>query len=129
MIDLSGWPVGLRLTVLLIPCAALLIGLAINYYLAMPRQFDLMCTAFSRSKALHEELATFGSLSWTSRLMVIAGMTACLTWPFFFIRCGALDPLDYRDFPGGMKRRMLAAMGLIVIGLLSCVSFVNFITW
>lgn len=117
MIDLSNWHVSIRLTVLLIPAAAALSGLAINGHIAMSRHYQIMCDSFSRSSALKEEQRFSGDFGLKSRFLVIAGMTTPLILPGLFIRRGTLHPDDYKQFPRYLRRRMQSAMGLMVSGL------------
>jgi hypothetical protein len=129
MIDLSGWPIGVRLVLMFVPVVALLGGLAINWHIAMSRHYQVMCDSFSRSTALKEEQRTSGEFGLKSRFLIIAGMTTPLIWPSLFIRRGTLHPDDHDEFPGYLKFRMQLAMGLMVSGILLSIAVVNCFTW
>lgn len=117
MIDLSWWPVELRIVLLLTPFIIVLTGLAIQLHIAGSRHFQVMCEALQRSEGLREELKNGGALTLKFRLMTVCAMTAGMFWPKLSIRQGWLNPEDSRDFPVYLKRRMKLGMHCILIAV------------
>ncbi|QVM89519.1 hypothetical protein JYG34_15955 [Pseudomonas entomophila] len=72
MIDLSWWPVELRIVLLLAPFVIVLTGLAIQLHISGSRHFQVMCDALQRSEGLREELRNGGALTLKFRLMSAA---------------------------------------------------------
>ncbi|WP_046855150.1 hypothetical protein [Pseudomonas sp. CCOS 191] len=117
MIDLSWWPVELRIALLLAPFVIGLAGLAIDLHIAGSRHFKVMCDALQRSEGLREELRNGGALTLKFRLMTVCAMTAGMFWPALGIRQGWLNPEDSRDFPVYLKKRMKLGMYCILIAV------------
>lgn len=117
MIDLSWWPVELRIVLLLAPFVVGLAGLAIELHIAASSHFKVMCGALQRSEGLREELKNGGALTLKFRLLTVSAMTAGMFWPALGIRQGWLNPEDSRDFPDYLKKRMKLGMYCILIGV------------
>ncbi|UVL87267.1 hypothetical protein [Pseudomonas sichuanensis] len=117
MIDLSWWPVELRIVLLLAPFAVGLAGLAIELHIAASGHFKVMCDALQRSEGLREELRNGGALTLKFRMLTVSAMTAGMFWPALGIRQGWLNPEDSRDFPVYLKKRMKLSMYCIFIGV------------
>jgi len=115
---LEDWTIYARLVFLCSPLGMIVIGLAIDFYIAGSRHFMVMCHAFRRSSLLVEETHFSGTLSLRARFMVVAGMSSAVLWPNLFIRRGQLHPDDIDQFPEYLRRRMSVAMGLMVAGAL-----------
>ncbi|MDF9621049.1 hypothetical protein P5705_25680 [Pseudomonas entomophila] len=117
MIDLSWWPVELRIVLLLAPFGVGLVGLAVELHIAGSRHFKVMCDALQRSEGLREELKNGGALTLKFRLMTVSAMTAGMVWPRLGIRKGWLNPQDIHDFPTYLRKRMKLGMYCILVAL------------
>ena len=60
MIDLSEWPVGLRLVLQVVPFLLLILGVVINIFIAGSHQFYIMCRAFGRNRGLEDAFSSGG---------------------------------------------------------------------
>ncbi|WP_248920597.1 hypothetical protein [Pseudomonas entomophila] len=117
MIDLSDWPIDLKIASMLVPFFIMFSGLAIHMHIAISHHFDVLCAALRRSKCLREELGRGGAYTLKFRAMTVSAMTGALLWPAQSIRQGDLDPQDYRELPDYLKRRMKIAMCFMAIGM------------
>lgn len=117
MIDLSDWPAGVKIAVLITPFLTGLTGIGISAHIASSRHFDLMCEALQRSKCLHDELRRGGGVTLKLRLMTVGAIAGVLIWPELSIRRGDLDSEDYQNFPSYLKRRIRAAIVCVYVSL------------
>lgn len=117
MIDLSGLPVGLRIVLLIVPFVLLIIGIAINAYIAGSRHFNVMCHAFGRSSGLDDEIAVWGTRNLKSRMLIVSIMSLGVIWPSFGHRCGWLSIKDSDEFPIYLKWRMKLSSYCLLAGL------------
>lgn len=117
MIDLSEWPVGLRLVLLIVPFVLLIIGVAINVYISGTRHFNVMCHAFGRSSGLDDEIAVWGTRKLKSRMLIVSTMSLAVIWPSFGHRCGWLSIEDSNEFPNYLKWRMKLSSYCLLAGL------------
>nr|WP_314873796.1 hypothetical protein [uncultured Pseudomonas sp.] len=127
MTELASWPTLVRWAIIMPPLPMLVIGLAIEYHIACSRHFPVMCRSFGRSPLLVSEMSASSTLTAGSRVLIVAGMTAAIMWPGFFVRRGQLHPDDSIQFPPYLKRRMQIAMRLILTGLAWAVAVVTFV--
>lgn len=117
IIDISGWPVSLRLVLLIVPFLLLTIGIIINVYIACSGQFNVMCRAFGRSRGLEDEVLLWGTTRLRSRMLIVSAMSLAFIWPSLGLRRGWLDLEDSNEFPNGLRCSMKLSSYCLLVGL------------
>lgn len=117
MIDLSGWPVGLRLVLLIVPFLLLIIGIFINVYIACSRQFKVMCRAFGRSRGLEDEVLLWGTTRLRSRMLIVSAISLAFIWPSLGFHRGWLNLEDSNEFPNFLRCSMKLSSYCLFVGV------------
>lgn len=118
MIELASWSPMTKLLVLLGPFVIGIPGLVIHWQLASARRFEETCRFFEHSRGLKEDRALWGSLFFSSRAMIVGGLTTGMVFPAYWMRQGWLDAEDYRNIPQTLKIKMQISFWTVLV---SCV--------
>ncbi|MGH8382482.1 hypothetical protein [Pseudomonas sp.] len=93
------WHPGIQFAFLLCPFVIGLSGVAINYYVACSRHFQIMFAALPNSAWPQEQLYKGGVILLISRLNMIAGISGFMLFPQYSVRKGLVDADDVHNFP------------------------------
>ncbi|MGH8379680.1 hypothetical protein [Pseudomonas sp.] len=112
-----SWHPGLRLTFLFAPFVFSLLGVAMSTYMAWSRDFELMIASLQNSLWVKQQVPFFGVTRLTSRCYLLGTICGALLYPKTSVRLGMFDADDLRNFPPALRRRLLVATWLIIIGM------------
>lgn len=104
-----------KLFLLASPFCLGLIGLAVDLHIACSRDFAKMTSALQRSACL-PFAKLWGQQSIRSRVLIISVISTELMFPNARIRRGSLDAQDYMEFPRSLKKRLVIAAWLNIVG-------------
>lgn len=116
MIDFDSWPQLVRIAFLAGPFLVGLPGVAMSLYIASTREFHIMLSAIQSSPWFEQQKRGWGIGGLKSRWMLVCFVCGLLLLPGPHIRRGELDINELRNFPRGLKRRMLGSVWLTIIG-------------
>ena len=118
MIDFENWPPLLKLAFLIVPFFTGFSGLAINFKIAMSRDFEVALSAITSNPYLKQMKSVWGGGSLRSRCLLMSAVSAIVTFPRFYLRMGWVDEKEIKSFPSCLRRKMIIALWLIFIALL-----------
>ena len=102
----------LKLFLLISPFIIGFISLAMDLRIACSKEYDVMIAALQRSACLPFITTLWGEKSIRARVLVITMVGGVIAFPTSSIRKGALDPLDYQNFPVSIKNKINTASWL-----------------
>ncbi|SNB75569.1 MULTISPECIES: hypothetical protein [unclassified Pseudomonas] len=105
----------LKLFLLTSPFIIGFISLTMDLRIACSKEYDVMIAALQRSACLEFITTLWGEQSIRARLLVISMVGGLIAFPTYHIRKGALDPLDYQNFPASLKKKINTASWLNTI--------------
>ncbi|MFK0094582.1 hypothetical protein [Pseudomonas sp. NPDC090592] len=118
MIDFESWSPLLKLAFLIVPFVTGFTGLAINFKIAMSRDFEVALSAITSNPYLEQMKSVWGGGSLRSRCLLMSAVSAIVTFPRFYLHMGWLDEKEIKRFPSCLRRKMVIALWLISIALL-----------
>ncbi|MGE8392704.1 MAG: hypothetical protein ACN6QI_09140 [Pseudomonas sp.] len=108
----SWWAFAFMLTPFLMGIA----GVAMETYIARSRDFDLVIASLPNSLWLKQQIPFWGTTRLKSRCYLLSTICGAMLYPKLCIRLGMMDAEDLRNFPPRLRRRLLIASWLIIIG-------------
>ncbi|ROL71689.1 hypothetical protein [Pseudomonas vranovensis] len=85
-------------------------------YIARSRDFDLVIASLPNSLWLKQQIPFWGTTRLRSRCYLLSTICGAMLYPKLCIRLGMMDAEDLRNFPPRLRRRLLIASWLIIIG-------------
>ncbi|MGF6590967.1 hypothetical protein [Pseudomonas sp. 2835] len=116
MIDINTWPPSIAIAFGFAPFVILLSGVAMETYIARSRDFDLIIASLPNSLWLKQQIPFWGTTRLKSRCYLLSTICGAMLYPKLCIRLGMMDAEDLRNFPPRLRRRLLIASWLIIIG-------------
>jgi len=116
MIDFTILPAGIKIVIGLVVFSLSVIGVGIGLHIAGTRHFGILCSAFSNSQGVQEDLKYWSTISLRTRAMVVNRITLAVVWPSLGIRQGWLNSGDYLRCPTYLKRRLTLSFWCTSIG-------------
>ncbi|MNJ38157.1 hypothetical protein D3C77_329980 [compost metagenome] len=111
-----SWHPGLRFTFLFAPFVISLSGVAMSTYMAWSRDFELMIASLQNCLWIKQQVPFFGVTRLKSRCYLLGTVCGALLYPKVSVRLGMFDAEDLRNFPPRLRKRLLVATWLIIIG-------------
>ncbi|MFK0085870.1 hypothetical protein ACIQUS_01090 [Pseudomonas sp. NPDC090755] len=111
-----SWHPGLSFAFLFTPFVIGMSGVAISCHIACSRNFSIMLAALPNCPWLLQQIPIWGVTSLKSRYYLVNTICAAMLYPPFGIRRGLLNADEVRNFPPGLKRRMVISAWLVIIG-------------
>ncbi|UVL60841.1 hypothetical protein LOY54_22905 [Pseudomonas sp. B21-032] len=111
-----SWHPGLRFAFLFTPFVIMMSGVAMSTYLALSRNFETMIASLQKSFWLQQQMPFWGTTGWRSRCYLLSTISGALLYPKLSVRSGMMDAEELRNFPRYLRRRMLVASWLTIIG-------------
>ena len=108
----SWWAFAFMLT----PFVMGITGVAMETYIARSRDFDLIIASLPNSLWLKQQIPFWGTTRLKSRCYLLSTICGAMLYPKLCIRLGMMDAEDLRNFPPRLRRRLLIASWLIIIG-------------
>ncbi|UVM55118.1 hypothetical protein LOY37_22670 [Pseudomonas sp. B21-012] len=108
----SWWAFAFMLT----PFVMGIAGVAMETYIARSRDFDLVIASLPNSLWLKQQIPFWGTTRLKSRCYLLSTICGAMLYPKLCIRLGMMDAEDLRNFPPRLRRRLLIASWLIIIG-------------
>ncbi|UVL55553.1 hypothetical protein [Pseudomonas sp. B21-035] len=108
----SWWAFAFMLT----PFVMGIAGVAMETYIARSRDFDLVIASLPNSVWLKQQIPFWGTTRLKSRCYLLSTICGAMLYPKLSIRLGMMDAEDLRNFPPRLRRRLLIASWLIIIG-------------
>jgi ABC-type sugar transport system permease subunit len=115
MIDFDNWSPFLKLSFLIAPFGLGLLGIAINVQIALSRDFHVAMSAITSNPYLEQMKPVWGGGSLRSRCLLLSTVSGLVTFPGLHLRMGWLDEVELKNFPPKIKRKLGAALWLIMI--------------
>lgn len=121
---MCDWPISLRLVYWCGPWLIALSGLAIHIHIACGKGFEVALKALASSVWLAQQREVWGVSRLRSRFLLLSMVAGLLTWPGkgIHIRKGELDEAEVRQFPAGLRKKILLGDRLIIVGSLLIVA-------
>ncbi|SDQ39240.1 hypothetical protein SAMN05216487_1556 [Pseudomonas sp. UC 17F4] len=116
MIDINTWPPSVAIAFGFAPFGILLSGVAMETHIARSRDFDLIIASLPNSLWLKQQIPFWGTTRLKSRCYLLSTICGAMLYPKLCIRLGMMDAEDLRNFPPRLRRRLLIASWLIIIG-------------
>ncbi|MGE8392702.1 MAG: hypothetical protein ACN6QI_09130 [Pseudomonas sp.] len=116
MIDINTWPPSVAIAFGFAPFVILLSGVVMETYIARSRDFDLVIASLPNSLWLKQQIPFWGTTRLKSRCYLLSTICGAMLYPKLCIRLGMMDAEDLRNFPPRLRRRLLIASWLIIIG-------------
>ncbi|MFJ2546640.1 hypothetical protein ACIOVF_09270 [Pseudomonas sp. NPDC087612] len=116
MIDINTWPPSVAIAFGFAPFVILLSGVAMETYIARSRDFDLVIASLPNSLWLKQQIPFWGTTRLKSRCYLLSTICGAMLYPKLCIRLGMMDAEDLRNFPPRLRRRLLIASWLIIVG-------------
>ncbi|KJK17355.1 hypothetical protein [Pseudomonas sp. 2(2015)] len=116
MIDINTWPPSVAIAFGFAPFVILLLGVAMETYIARSRDFDLIIASLPNSLWLKQQIPFWGTTRLKSRCYLLSTICGAMLYPKLCIRLGMMDAEDLRNFPPRLRRRLLIASWLIIVG-------------
>ncbi|CAM3991855.1 hypothetical protein D3C81_1116130 [compost metagenome] len=116
MIDINTWPPSVAIAFGFAPFVISLSGVAMETYIARSRDFDLIIASLPNSLWLKQQIPFWGTTRLKSRCYLLSTICGAMLYPRLCIRLGMMDAEDLRNFPPRLRRRLLIASWLIIIG-------------
>ncbi|WP_095162178.1 hypothetical protein [Pseudomonas sp. Irchel 3F5] len=116
MIDINTWPPSVAIAFGFAPFVISLSGVAMETYIARSRDFDLIIASLPNSLWLKQQIPFWGTTRLKSRCYLLSTICGAMLYPKLCIRLGMMDAEDLRNFPPRLRRRLLIASWLIIIG-------------
>lgn len=91
-------------------------GVAMNTYIARSRDFEIIIASLQNSLWLKQQIPFWGTTSLKSRCYLLGTITGAMLCPKFSVRIGMMDAEELRNFPRHLRRRLLIASWLGIIG-------------
>ncbi|MFK0090437.1 hypothetical protein ACIQUS_24480 [Pseudomonas sp. NPDC090755] len=101
---------------MLAPFVISLSGVAMTIYIAHSRNFEVMIANLQNSLWVTQQVPIFGTSSLKSRCYLLGTISGAMLYPRISVRLGAFDEEDLRNFPIDLRRRLLVAAWLVIIG-------------
>ncbi|MGF6590968.1 hypothetical protein [Pseudomonas sp. 2835] len=108
----SWWAFAFMLT----PFVMGIAGVAMETYIARSRDFDLIIASLPNSLWLKQQIPFWGTTRLKSRCYLLSTICGAMLYPKLCIRLGMMDAEDLRNFPPRLRRRLLIASWLIIVG-------------
>ncbi|RCL25185.1 hypothetical protein C6A77_14280 [Pseudomonas sp. AFG_SD02_1510_Pfu_092] len=118
MIDFDSWPVLVKLALLLFPFFPGFLSLAINVQIATSRDFTVALSAIKSNPYLEKMKSVWGDGSLRSRYLLLATVSALVTFPKWYLYMGWVDEVEIKNFPLYLRRKMVVALWLNFISML-----------
>lgn len=112
----SFWNSWWAFAFMMIPFLLCMTGIAIDTHIACSRHFNVMLDSFQKSRWLHQQTQLWGTTSLKSRALIVSSMSTALIYPQLGIRRGVINADEIRRFPAYLKRRMVIASWLTIVG-------------
>lgn len=116
MIDITGWPLEAKLTFLLAPFVIGIPGVLLIAYTSITRDYDIACSAITSNPYVESIKLAWGTGSFKWRCLVVSAISGCVGFPWVMLRMGKLDIEELKAFPSSLKRRLVIACWLTIIG-------------
>lgn len=116
MIDITTWPPIIVIALGVSPFVIGLSGAAINTYIARSSDFDLMIASLQNCLWVKQQVLFFGTKSLKSRCYLLSTICGAFLYPKISVRLGMFDAEDLRNFPPRLRRRLLVASWLVIVG-------------
>ncbi|OEC35686.1 hypothetical protein SAMN05216600_104222 [Pseudomonas cuatrocienegasensis] len=110
------WPLDLQIACLLAPFVISLSGVFIIIVMGF-RNLDVILATFPNSEYVKRQKVMWGGSSLPSRFILTSSLAAVALWPNNYIKRGELDENEVKKLPNSIKRRMIVAWWLCVIGM------------
>lgn len=111
----SGWPLWAFLIFNGGPFVLIVIGIIYNLYLTY-RHLNDMLDALKNSPFSCTWAAILRGQGWAGCALLIAIISGMILMPKVYIRAGHLNPIDFENFPGYLKRKIYIVTGLMCGG-------------
>jgi hypothetical protein len=111
-----SWHPGLQFAFLFTPFVIAMFGVATASFIACSRDFTSMLMALPRCPWLQQQILIWGTTSFKSRYYLVNTMCVAMLCPNIGIRRGLLDADEIRNFPKSLRRRMVVAAWLVIVG-------------
>ncbi|MGE8059264.1 hypothetical protein [Pseudomonas sp. NPDC089547] len=115
MIDFDSWSPYLRIAFLVAPFIIGLVGIAVNVQIALSTDFDIALSAITSNPYLEQMKPVWGGGNLRSRCLLMSAVSALVTFPWLHLRLGWLDEAELERFPPKLRRKLGAALWLILI--------------
>jgi hypothetical protein len=116
VIDIDAWPAALKLSFVLMPFVISLSGVSISAYIALTRNYEIVCSSIESNSYIESLKIAWGGSSFKWRLMLVCAIGGVVTFPGFVLRRGQLDADELKVFPPKLKRWLAVSAWLIIIG-------------
>ncbi|MGB5955835.1 hypothetical protein [Pseudomonas sp.] len=117
MIDFESWSPFWKIVFLVAPFVIGLVGIAINVKISLSRDFNVALLAITSNPYLEQMKPVWGG-SLRSRCLLMSTVSGLVTFPWLHLRLGWLDATELENFPPKLRRKMGAALWLILIASL-----------
>ena len=111
-----SWHPGFRFAFLFAPFVIAMCGVAMDTYLARSRDFDIIIASLPNSVWLKMQIPFWGTTRLKSRCYLLSTISGAMLYPKLSVRLGMMNAEDLRKFPSRLRRRMLIASWLMIIG-------------
>ncbi|WP_191831089.1 hypothetical protein [Pseudomonas fluorescens] len=111
-----SWHPGLQFAFLFTPFVIAMSGVAMETYIARSRDFDIIIASLPNSVWLKMQLPFWGTTRLKSRCYLLSTISGAMLYPKLSVRLGMMDAEDLRNFPQGLRRRLLVSSWLLIIG-------------
>ncbi|QPN43243.1 hypothetical protein I5S86_16935 [Priestia aryabhattai] len=116
MMSFDAWPVAVKLTFLIMPFVISLAGIAMNVYITLTRDYDVVCSSITSNSYVEALKVTWGTSSFKWRFLLVCTIGNLINFPGFVLRRGQVDAEELKAFPAALKRRLAISAWLTIIG-------------
>lgn len=116
MIDVDSWPLVLKLSFVVAPVVIALLGVAINIYSTVTRDYHVICSSITSSPYIEGLKVTWGASHLKWRFCLVCAIGGIVNFPGSALRRGQLDADELNAFPPKLKRRLALSLWLTLTG-------------
>jgi len=116
--DIHAWPAMVKLLLIAVPCFVCMVGVAINVYTTLSRDYHVVCDSITTSPYMEMLKVTWGSSTFKWRVLLMCAIGGLVIFPGRALRLGQLSPDELKAFPPNLRLRFLVALWLTAVGFI-----------
>jgi len=117
VIDIYTWSLSIQLIFAVLPFVLIFIGVIIILLVAWGREYEIVDSSIKSCSYLEQLKAGIGAKSYRARWMVVCGVCAIMVFPAYHLRLGLVSSCEIRNFPSGLKSKLVIAAWMNMIGV------------
>ena len=116
MTSIDNWNPWMAIIFIGFPFLLAIVTLAYSLHLSH-RHLNALKEALKNSRYIYIWGPSLGNRGLIWSILEISKITGMVAWPKASIKTGELDPLDLKNFPRNLKRRLIINLTVMTIGL------------